>query len=152
MKKRLYNILKYLTLFVVVFSLTTSVSYAKVKTKEEARKQINRLKFLERVESNKLYKNQQKLETTTADLKYSKERYSTTKDQLSALEGQLSTALSEYNSMDYQLKNRIRQIFKTQRKGVVVLLLESNNFNDFLDRIYYSNIILKRDYQKHEKR
>ena len=35
---------------------------------------VNRLKFLERVESNKLYKNQQKLETTTADLKYSKER------------------------------------------------------------------------------
>lgn len=147
MKKRFYNILKNIFVFVVIFSLTTSVSFAKVKTKEEARKQINRLKFLERVESNKLYKNQQKLETTTADLKYSKQRYSNTKDQLSVLEGQLASALNEYNSMDYQLKNRIRQIFKSQRKGVVVLLMESQNFNDFLDRIYYSNIILKRDYQ-----
>ena len=147
MKKRLYNILKNIFIFVVIFSLTTTVVFAKVKTKEEARKQINRLKFLERVESNKLYKNQQKLETTTADLNYSKQRYSNTKDQLATLETQLASALSEYNSMDYQLKNRIRQIFKSQRKGVVVLLLEANDFNDFLDRIYYSNIILKRDYQ-----
>ena len=132
-----------------MFSLTASIAVAKpkVKSKEEARRKINRLKVLERVESNKLYKNQQKLETTKADLNYSQQKYSSTKGELDALEIQLSNALREYNSLDYQLKNRIRQIYKTQRKGVVVLLLEANNFNDFLDRIYYSNIILKHDYQ-----
>ena len=148
-KVNLYNILKNIFVFVVIFSLTASVAVAKpkVKTKEEARRKINRLRILERAESNKLYKNQQKLESTTADLKYSKQRYSNTKEQLDVLETQLSSALREYNSLDYQLKNRIRQIYKSQRKGVVVILLESNNFNDFLDRIYFSNIILKQDYQ-----
>ena len=148
-KLNLYNIFKNIFVFVVVFSLTASIAVAKpkVKSKEEARRKINRLKVLERVESKTLYKNQQKLETTKADLNYSQQKYSSTKGELDALEIQLSNALREYNSLDYQLKNRIRQIYKTQRKGVVVLLLEANNFNDFLDRIYYSNIILKHDYQ-----
>ena len=99
MKNRLYNIFKNIFVFVVVFSLTASIAVAKpkVKSKEEARRNINRLKFLERVESNKLYKNQQKLETTKADLNYSQQRYSSTKDQLATLETQLSSALSEYN-------------------------------------------------------
>lgn len=149
MKNKLYNIFKNIFVFVVVFSLTTSFAVAKpkVKSREEARRKIHSLKVLERAESNKLYKNQQKLESTKADLNYSQQRYSSTKDQLTTLENQLSSALREYNSLDYQLKNRIRQIYKTQRKGVVVLLLEAKNFNDFLDRIYYSNIILKHDYQ-----
>ena len=60
-KLNLYNIFKNIFVFVVVFSLTASIAVArsKVKSKDEARRNINRLKFLERVESNKLYKNQQ---------------------------------------------------------------------------------------------
>lgn len=135
-------------MFVMVFSLTITVCSAQIKTKEEARKKINHLKFLERLESNKLYKNQQKLESTAVDLQSSQQKYSSAKAQLDDLESQLRSALGEYNSLDYQLKNRIRQIFKSQRKGVFILLIESNDFNTFIDRIYFSNIVLRKDYQK----
>lgn len=134
--------------FVVVLAVATTASCAEVKTRDEARKKINHLKFLEKLESNKLYKNQQKLETTVNDLEHSKKRYDSAKAKLSDLEIQLSNALIEYNSMDYQLKHRIRNVFKSQRKGMLALLIETNDFNTFVDRIYFANIILRNDYQR----
>ena len=44
----------------VVFGSPCAIA-AKVKTKEQARQKINHLKWLERVEHNKLYKNQQNI-------------------------------------------------------------------------------------------
>lgn len=128
--------------------MTTTVYAAQVKSTTEARKKINHLKFLERLESNKLYKNQQKLESTASNLQYSKKKYDSAKAQLTDLEAQLNKAIIEYNSMDYQLKYRIRNVFKSQRKGMLALLIETNDFNTFIDRIHFANIILRHDYQK----
>ena len=121
---------------------------AQVKTKEQARQKINHLKWLERIEHNKLYKNQQKLESTASNLESSKKELSTTANELATMEAQLNAALAEYSALDFRMKTRIRKIYKSQRKGFFVLLLSANDFNTFLDRMYFESKIIKQDYAR----
>lgn len=136
-----------LLLSATVFVLSPSAE-ANVKTQKEARAKINQLKWLEKVEVKKLYKNQQKLETASTTLKSSKEVYNSTAMELYDMEAKLSEALSLYSALDYQLKGRIRQIYKSQRKGFFIVLLSASDFNTFLDRIYFERIIINADYSK----
>ena len=133
-----------------IFFMPTSMAFAtqKVKTKEQARQKINHLKWLERVENNKLYKNQQKLESTATSLANSKEKLNSTANELSNLEIQLQKASAEFSAYDFRMKSRIRKIYKSQRKGFFVLLLTANDFNTFLDRIYFESKIIKQDYRR----
>lgn len=118
------------------------------RKQKQTRAKINHLKWLENLETNKLYKNQQKLETTTTDLVESKQQFSSTQGKLNSLETDLSRSLSEFSSIDFQMKRRIRQIFKTQRKGFFELLLSSTDFNSFLDRVYFEGLIIRNDYRR----
>lgn len=136
-----------LLLIATAFVLSPSAE-ANVKTQKEARAKINQLKWLEKVEVKKLYKNQQKLETASTTLKSSKEVYNSTAMELYDMEAKLSEALSLYSALDYQLKGRIRQIYKSQRKGFFIVLLSASDFNTFLDRIYFERIIINADYSK----
>lgn len=115
---------------------------------KQTRAKINHLKWLESLETNKLYKNQQKLEATSSDLASSRQEFYTTQDKLSNLQGDLSTALSDFSSIDFQMKRRIRQIYKTQRKGFFQLLLSATDFNSFLDRVYFEGLVIKNDYAR----
>jgi len=125
------------------------VTHAEIqKKKKQTRAKINHLKFLENLETNKLYKNQQKLENTSTDLQSSKQQYSTAEDRLSQLENQLSKSLADFSEIDFQMRRRIRQIYKNQRKGFFELLLSSQDFNTFLDRVYFEGLVLKKDYQR----
>ena len=91
---------------------------AEIQNKQQqTRAKINHLKWLENLETNKLYKNQQKLEATSTDLVSSRQQYSSAQGKLSSLEGNLSTALAEFSQIDFQMRRRIRQIFKQQRRG-----------------------------------
>ena len=70
--KKILNI-KRIIVFLLILStafLNVQCGYAatRVKTKEQARQKINHLKWLEKVEHNKLYKNQQKLAYTASNL------------------------------------------------------------------------------------
>ena len=61
--KKIINIKRiavYLLIVATVFFAGASCQANHVKTKEQARQKINQLKWLEKVEHNKLYKNQQK--------------------------------------------------------------------------------------------
>lgn len=144
------------TIFIFLLLAATSICIApqscyasqniQVKRKE-ARAKINYLRWLENLETNKLYKNQQKLETTSSSLKDSKTNLNITQNKLSSLESQLSTTLAEFSEIDFQMRRRIRQIYKKQRIGFFQLLLSSQDFNSFLDRIYFESLVIKKDYK-----
>lgn len=129
------------------FAQHHSAATLKIKQKQTHEKIIH-LKWLENLETNKLYKNQQKLEATSTDLKQSKNQYSNAQGKLTSLEGQLDKASVDFARLNFQMKSKIRTIYKTQRKGAFELLLSAKDFNTFLDRIYFESIILKNDYRK----
>ena len=115
---------------------------------QQTREKINQLKRLEHAETNKLHNNQRKLETTTINLKASKDKYSDTQNKLKQMEHQLSIATSEFNAIDAQLKSRIRNVFKSQRTGMFELILSATDLNSFFDVIYFEKLIITQDYNK----
>ena len=140
--KKILSFLMIILLFVFAFS--TSNAYAASKL-QETKQKINKLKILERKEMNKLNRNQQKLENAEKELNFSKAQYSSTQIRLSELEQDYSKALANYNVTDYRVSNRIRQIYKNHTHGLVEMLLSTNDINDLLDKIYYQNVISRRD-------
>lgn len=116
--------------------------------RKQTHAKIIRLKWLENLETNKLYKNQQKLEATYSDLASSKKQFNNTQGKLSLLESNLSKALEDFSNIDFQMRRRVREIFKKQRKGFFELLLSAQDFNTFLDRIYFEGIIIRNDYRR----
>lgn len=118
------------------------------KKQKQTHAKIIHLKFLENLETNKLYKNQQKLEATSSDLIDSRQQYSSAQNKLTELESNLSGAYADFSRIDFQMRARIRQIFKNQRRGFFELLLSAQDFNTFLDRVYFESMVIKKDYQR----
>ena len=138
-----------LALSVMSFSHLDCKAQTDIELKrQETREKINHLKWLENLETNKLYKNQQKLETTKSSLLTSKKKLYSTQDQLEKLQFELSQAMSDFSALNFQMKRRIRSIYKKQRKEFFNLLLTSKDINAFLDRLYFESIIVKKDYAK----
>ncbi len=138
-----------LIITVINFSAQPCFANTSVQTKQkQARAKINHLKWLENLETNKLYKNQQKLETTSSNLVSSKKQYHSAQNKLSSLEDNLSNALADFSKLDFQMRRRIRQIYKSQRIGFLNLLLSAKDFNTFLDRLYFEGLVIKSDYKK----
>lgn len=150
------------TIFTILLLVTTVFSlgvapcfaahyhtHAEIQAKrKQTRAKIIHLKWLENLETNKLYKNQQKLEATSEDLATSSQQLTSARGRLNLLESQLSKSLADFSTIDFQMKRRIRQIFKNQRKGFFELLLSSRDFNTFLDRVYFEGIVIKNDYKR----
>lgn len=113
-----------------------------------AKQQIKKLKLLEKIETNKLYRNQRVLERNSVTLVESREQYKNTQIEIENLERKLQVALREYEAQKNATNKRIVQIFKTKRKNYVEFLFASRNINDFLDRLYFENIIMKYDKSK----
>lgn len=113
--------------------------------KKQTRAKINHLKWLESVETNKLYKNQQKLENANIDLQQSKTKIVTAQKELNDMQAQLDRAAAEYNNLNSILAIHIRKIYKSQRKAFFELLITSEDINMLVDRVYFQNIILKED-------
>lgn len=152
--KFITTIFAFLLLVTTVILFTAPSCFANPTHSEIQRKQsqtrakINHLKWLENLETNKLYKNQQKLEETSSTLTVSRKQFSSAQGRLNSLESNLSTALADFSQIDFQMRRRIRQIFKTQRKGFFELLLSAKDFNTFLDRIYFEGLVIKKDYKR----
>lgn len=149
------NLKKYLNIFIIfsivinTFVCCASFAAQDLETqKKKTREKINRLKWLESIESNKLYKNQQKLENAAATLKQSKGEIVNVQKELSGLESKLAVAASEYEKLNDTLTAHIRKIFKTQRKAFFELFISSEDINILVDRIYFQKIILKDDYSR----
>lgn len=145
--KKIFNI-ALIFVVAVLFLAPQSFAVQKVSTQQQAREKINQLSKLEKAEKNKLFRNQQKLETTSDNLKASKNKYTTVEAELNNLERNLANATQEYKSTDVQMKERIRQIFKAQRTGMFELILSAKDMNAFLDVLYFERLIIKRDYNR----
>lgn len=115
------------------------------KKRKETHAKVVKLKILESLETNKLYKNQRKLERASENLKANKKQYSTAEERLANAQRELAQTEAELTQTHFKARNRVRQIFKKQRSGMFQLLLSTTDMNTFLDRIYYQNVITKRD-------
>ncbi len=139
-----------LAVFICLLTITPQTSYATTldQKKKQTREKIKRIQLLEGLEKNKLYKNQQKLETTHSSLASTRARYNAIENQLSKMQVDLAKAQSDFNTVDAQLKSRIRQVFKNQRLGMFELILSAKDLNALLDVVYFERIIIRRDYKK----
>lgn len=111
---------------------------------------IKRLKVLEHLEKNKLYKNQQKLEQASTNLQVTKSRYSSLEVQLAQMEKELSASVAEFNNANVQMRKRIRQVYKNQRTGMFQLILTAKDLNSLLDVVYFEKIVLKKGLCKND--
>ncbi len=118
------------------------------RKQKAAHEKVKRLRILEHLEKNKLYKNQQRLESASANLESSKVQYSNLESQLSRMEVDLTKAINEYNQANVDMKNRIRQVFKNQRTGMFDLIFSAQDLNSLLDVVYFEKIVLKKDYAR----
>ncbi len=147
--KKILNILIFLAMLLSTFGCLSSYASTDIEAKQrEAREQINRLKWLEQLETNKLYKNQQKLESATNSLTTSKTKIISAQRELNDLQIKLDKASAEYNALNYTLAKHIRSVYKSQRKAFFEILLNSEDINMLVDRLYYQKIVLKNDYNK----
>ena len=147
--KKVLNILIFFALIFNTLGCLSLYAATDLETKKkETREQINRLKWLEQLETNKLYKNQQKLENATNTLTNSKSQIVSAQKELVGLEAKLNKASAEYNNLNYVLSVHIRQVFKTQRKAFFEILLNSEDINMLVDRLHFQKIILQDDYKK----
>lgn len=147
--KKILNLLIFLAILFNTAGCLNSYAATNIEVKKkQTREKINRLKWLESVETNKLYKNQQKLESATSSLTSSKTKIISAQKELDSLQAQLSRASAEYNNLNYILATHIRSVYKSQRKAFFEILLSSEDINMLVDRIYYQKLLLKEDYDR----
>lgn len=147
--KKILNILIFSALLLNTLGCSTSFASNDIEAqKKQTRAKINHLKWLESVETNKLYKNQQKLENATNNLTTSKTRILSAQKELNGLQAKLDKASADYNALNYILATHIRSVYKSQRKAFFEILLSSEDINMLVDRLYYQKLLLKDDYNR----
>ena len=146
--KKILNILIFLSILLSTLGCEIVCASDLEAQKKATREKINRLKWLESLETDKLYKNQQKLENANVNLSASKAEIATTQKELDRLQGQLSKASSEYNALNQALAARLRAVYKSRRKARFEMLLGSEDVNMLVDRYYFQKVVLSEDYEK----
>ena len=146
--KRLFIVV--LTLLIGNISLFASADQLKnIQQKQKVtHEKIKRLKVLEHLEKNKLYKNQQKLEQASNNLQSSQNRYAQLERQLAQMEKDLTSSIAEFNTANVKMRQIIRQLYKNQRTGMFELILSAKDLNSLLDVLYFEKIVLKKDYAR----
>ena len=115
---------------------------------KSTREKIRSLKAQEQQEKSKLVRNQQKLDITASNLAASQNKYTSIQSKLSTMEAQYNQAQQASATLDQGIKNRIREVFKTQRVGMFDLIFKAKDINSMLDTIYFERIIIKNDYKQ----
>ncbi len=113
-----------------------------------AKQEIKKLKLLEKLETNKLYKNQQKLEYAQHNLEQNQQRRKNAESEINNLEQKLTVLLAKYEKHQQYTSKRLVQMFKHKQNSYIEFLLNSNDINAFLDRLYFENIIISYDRKK----
>ena len=115
---------------------------------KSTRQKIHSLKIREQQEKSKLVRNQQKLEHASSNLVESQNKYLSMDAKLKDMEQKYNMASREFNNIDAQIKNRVRQVFKTQRIGMFEIIFKAKDINAMLDAIYFERIIIQNDYKQ----
>ena len=151
LKRNILPLLIFLAIFfgmVQYSSADTSQSQKVEQKRAQIREKINTLSRLERQESNKLSKNQQKLEKNQKALEVSQTKYEQKQKTIKELQKDLDTYLKAYNERQKSTAERIRCIYKTKHTLIFDLLINTDSISQFLDRIYYQNLIIQSDKKK----
>ncbi len=128
-------------------SIKQKLQTNQVKMKS-TRQKIHSLKIREQQEKSKLVRNQKKLENASSNLVESQNKYLSMDAKLKEMEQKYSAATREFNNVDAQIKNRVRQVFKTQRIGMFEIIFKAKDINAMLDAIYFERIIIRNDYKQ----
>ena len=112
------------------------------------RRKIKELKIKETREINKLYKSQGNLELMKRELQTTTANYNNTKKQLENLQNNLISAKTKYDNDQKLAGQRLREIYKGERINFLTVIFEAENINTFLDRIYYQQILTKKDAER----
>ena len=149
---------KFLIIFVFVlmfFSMNTAFCAStkqQIKKVEQKRtvlqKKIKSLAKLEKKQTSIITKNQQKLEKNRTELKNSRRQLYAKQNNIQRLQKDLNRYAAQYQTRNAALSGRIRCIYKTKHSVIFDLLIASDSISQFLDRIYYQNLIIKSDRQK----
>lgn len=133
------------------YAETTAQKVKQVEQKRLVlRQKIDSLSKLEKKENNKLSRNQQKLENNQKALLQSKNQYIVKQANIVTLQKELDSYLVQYNKRNQASAERIRCIYKNQHTLILDLLLSTSSISEFLDRIYYQNLIIQSDKKKME--
>jgi hypothetical protein len=128
-KKIFITFMSLAMLFSVCVPPSNAISLRQIEHKRRiARIKIFHLKKLERQEKSKLVRNQQQLEDTQDNLEASQNRYSTLTGQLNGLSSQLAYSVADYNQSNINMRRRLRHVYKSQRRGMLEMLLSVKRF------------------------
>ena len=117
------------------------------KKKAETHKKIAILKKKEKIEVNKLYKSQIKLEQATKDLDKSATKLTVTKKHLDRIEQDLSKTIEGYSEIKTVASDRLVNIYKGSYLSFLNVLFESQDVNNIIDSMYFQKKLVERDRQ-----
>ncbi len=117
------------------------------KKKEETHKKIAILKKKEKIEVNKLYKSQIKLEQAAIDLDKSADKLTVTKKNLDKIEVDLSKTIEGYAEIKEVASERLVNIYKGSYLSFLNVLFDSQDVNNIIDSMYFQKKLVERDKQ-----
>jgi murein DD-endopeptidase MepM/ murein hydrolase activator NlpD len=117
------------------------------KKKAETHKKIVILKKKEKLEVNKLYKSQIKLEQATKDLDNSATKLTVTKHHLDKIEQDLSKTIEGYSEIKVVASDRLVNIYKGSYLSFLNVLFASQDVNNIIDSMYFQKKLVERDRQ-----
>lgn len=117
------------------------------KKKEETHKKIAILKKKEKIEVNKLYKSQIKLEQAAKDLDQSADKLTVTKKNLDKIEVDLSKTIEGYAEIKQVASERLVNIYKGSYLSFLNVLFDSQDVNNIIDSMYFQKKLVERDKQ-----
>lgn len=129
----------------VCFPLSCSANPDREREKAKLEKKINELKTKEKVEINRLTTSQQKLEKTKHYIKSYKNKLWKSRINMSRLQARLDSLHREYDKLSHSAGNRIREIYKGERIGLINVIFASRDIPTFFDRMYYQRKLVKQD-------
>lgn len=130
----------------VIATQTAPLSVVERK-KAETHKKIVILKKKEKIEVNKLYKSQIKLEQATKDLDQSANKLSDAKQKLDKIEIDLSKTIEGYSEIKALASDRLVSIYKGSYLSFLNVLFDSQDVNHIIDSMYFEKKLVERDKQ-----
>ena len=132
-----------------VFAATGTTSKKSLNTIEQkklyTKQKINILKRKEKLEVNKLYKSQIKLEQASKDLDTSASRLTESKQHLDKIEQDLAKTIDGYAQVKEIAAERLVNIYKGSYVNFLNVLFDSHNVSRIIDRMYFQEKFVAHD-------
>lgn len=115
------------------------------KKKLFTHKKIAVLKHKEKLEVNKLYKSQIKLEQASKDLDKSAYKLNASKQHLDKIEQDLALTIDGYSQVKELASDRLVNIYKGSYISFLNVIFESQDVSKIIDKMYFQQKLVERD-------